>query len=331
VHASRRSPPDTDTVLLTSLYWRCGGSDNPMFDTGRIYQFEAYLGALWLDVNRLNAKMVVLVDCLDDERIALYATPNVEFVKAEPYDRNHTVHCPPVSQRFLVFNEYIKSGALDKAKYVVMLDLRDSRMNYSPKLLWEARAQTDLFLQGMNGFPNAVCGGFQAGTLRAIRILLDRFEKGIVSDQCKKNDQDVLNDIYHHGGLNGLNIEMSSVVNMQKIRVFDKVTPFEHGLWWMSSQGKGRALIPEDIPVGFPKQGFVPLPSDASSASLDCLAAFEQACRRERRKIGKRLAFASLTMFLVKPPLTKSCGQDLGSAEAGELESRKKNFFFFFF
>ena len=232
VHASRRSPPDTDTVLLTSLYWRCSGDGDSMFDTGRIYQFEAYIGPLWLDVNRLNAKMVVMVGCLDEERIALYTTPNVQFVKAEPYDRDLTLHCHPVIQRFLVFNEYIKSGALDYARYIAMLDLRDSRMNHSPKPYWDAHPKVELVLQRINGM-DLVCGGFQAGKLKTIGFLLQLMQKAIYENNCVHNDQDILNLLYHTTRLGSLVlVKNEGIINLQQIRVFNKPTAFEHAIWW---------------------------------------------------------------------------------------------------
>ena len=254
VHGRRDAAPletDTDTVILTSLYWRCGGGGGLDFDTGGMLQFEAYIGPLWLDVNRLNMKMVVMVDCLDDERIARYTTPNVQFVKVEPYDRGLPVHCSPVNQRFLVFRNYLESGALDAFSHVVMLDFRDSRVNHSPRAYWKANPDIDLVLQTVEDY-GVTCGGFQAGTNAGIRHLLDKYSDAIVADNCRTNDQDILyNLVANKRPLAALRIVFNTIINRQKTRVFDERDPFEHGAWWRP-RNNWQSPDPDGYPRGIP-------------------------------------------------------------------------------
>jgi hypothetical protein len=66
------TPPNNftkETGVVTYLDVACNGK-GPQDETGGMYQLEAYIGALWLDVNRLGMNLTIVTECMPADIIA---------------------------------------------------------------------------------------------------------------------------------------------------------------------------------------------------------------------------------------------------------------------
>ena len=235
-----------ETVLLTYLGVGCGAELPNQFVPGNIHQLEAYIGAMWLDANRLGLPMIIVTECIPDSVIALYTTPAVTFVKLE----NLPVQLPPtcprdtgaVIKRFFVYHHlFHQTNHFANYQYVVHIDLRDSRIVRVPK--WDA--QYSLWVQTVRDSGN-LCGGFQAGKIEVMASLMAAFWKETSSARCQfGNDQGLLRKIVGSVGTKsnyGWRLAPNKtqhngdMVNRQQTRIFDGSTAFVHGNWWMSKQ-----------------------------------------------------------------------------------------------
>jgi hypothetical protein len=257
------------TVVLTYLGLPCDGKRADQFVPGNMYQLEAYLGAMWLDANRLGIPMVIVTECVPDFVIASYTTPAVTFVKLESLTFKPPARCrgttSAVIKRFFVFHHLFQTNYFAKYHHVVHIDLRDSRIIRAPT--WDTKYS--LWVQTILASGN-VCGGFQAGETAVMASLMAEFLKQADSARCNiGNDQVLLGKII--GSVNkgwrfapGKIQHDADVVNRQWNRIFDGQTAFVHGDWWMS---KNRINEP-DAKKAYPRA----IPYYATDIVLDKIA-----------------------------------------------------------
>jgi len=262
----------SDTLVISYLGMPCGSTMGSILQTGHLYQLEAYIGALWLDANRVQIDLLIVTECVPDSVVSKYTTNRVKFVKKS--DVLLTLPCtgPVYVERFLVINKLLQGPMVSNYSHIVSTDLRDSRIIRYPD--WSGvLTNADLVLQSISNNRWYICGGFQAGIKEGMQVLYERMAEAIESMQCQENDQELLNrlfgvSIFHKLlggdfvnwiiGSKGLGIHRSRiaidafVVNSQQTRVFD-ITPFLHGNWWRTS-GHSYQENMNAYPLGIPFQ-----------------------------------------------------------------------------
>jgi len=247
-----QTPPYNETIIMTSVILPCSpDAVVDLFQAGHMYQLESYIGIFWLDVNRLNLMTFIFYACLPQSVIEQYSTPVVHFVDITEFRQSLTLECPPVNERFLIYEKYLSEKLSPSTKYVVQIDIRDSRVNHSPAAFWEANPDTNFVLQTVRNGQSTGCGGFQAAKVNEMLLLLSLMRGQMESSKCKKNDQNILIDIYNHNQLKKVKKD-DLMINSQHTRVFDKITAFEHGNWWMTQQYAGTYNIKNVYVRGIP-------------------------------------------------------------------------------
>lgn len=243
------------TLIITYLGVSCSGARS-QFTKGSLYQLEAYMGAMWLDANRLGISLLIITDCLPKSVATKYTTPAVTFQTVEslgwipPRSCRGNVEHDAVLKRFLVFDHLFASGRFDAYSYVVHMDLRDARIVKVPnwnrnKEIWFQNVRTS----------GGVCGGFQAGETNAMGRLMAAMARGAETMRCKINDQTLLQNL-HRDRKYGTSAEKTGtggeVINNQHMRVFNMNTFFVHGDWWMSKNKIRDAYASSAYPHGIP-------------------------------------------------------------------------------
>lgn len=266
----------TTTTLITYLGVDCERK-GAFFQPHHIFELNAYVGALWLDVNRLGVPLVILTDCLSKEFADLYTTDFVTFrdVNLEfetPRECHHNSGGAAYVKRFLAFGQMLERGAfgMNETDYLVSLDLRDSRLHRRPKWgnkssapfnpWWKPTGEHQeprLWFQSIRqSGSGSLCGGFQAGNIPGMKLFFKEMTKIIRHYKCKmtlKDDQAMLNEIHKSGELSQASITIDgNIINSQHTRVFEQQTAFTHGNWWMSKRNVNdpyaRKAYPRNVP-----------------------------------------------------------------------------------
>jgi hypothetical protein len=223
------------TLLLTYLGIPCDGRGAQQ-QVGHLYQMEAYLGALWLDVHRVGVDLRIITECVPSHISETFSSPRVSFQAAESIidtASSCTKKVPLMLRRFLVYNALLPR--LQGYSHIATLDLRDSRLNHAPQ--WPSDAE--LWLQTIRFQKTDVCGGFQAGTHAAMMRMMSAMAELAEKTDCGQNDQTMLNKLYagNQLGTDKTHIQLDGdLINSQHTRVFEHSTAFEHGNWWMSKK-----------------------------------------------------------------------------------------------
>jgi hypothetical protein len=102
-------------------------------------------------------------------------------------------------KRFLIFHHMFQQGYFDDYKYVVHIDLRDSRAFHWPQ--WGNRDSTTklLWLQSVARNKRLTSGGFQSGERLAIAGLMKALDGAIRQQACSmspRNDQNLLLQLF---------------------------------------------------------------------------------------------------------------------------------------
>lgn len=237
------------TALLTFLGAPKSRSNGPFFKPGELYQLEAYVVGMLLDAERLKIPLYILTENIPESFIKAYSTEFIKFIEfegikyKEPDSCNHPQ--PEVLKRFFAYHFLLSTGYFDKYKYLVHLDLRDSRIVNIPE--WSP--DYDLWLQGIKLKTDVVCGGFQAGTLKAMKALMHSMYEGSAQTKCI-NDQSLLNKLFTEGklGVDRSRVTLNgNIINSQHTRVFRPVNAFVHGNWMMTAKWPQQKVKPAYI------------------------------------------------------------------------------------
>jgi hypothetical protein len=114
-HADRGN----DTIVITYLLGlNCEGK-GAQFEKGSLFQLEAYVGALWLDANRLGMRLIILSKCVPTYIITNHTSAIVTFVDVTAdlgwipsRECQHNNGGLAIIKRFLVFHHMFEQAHL---------------------------------------------------------------------------------------------------------------------------------------------------------------------------------------------------------------------------
>ena len=85
------------------------------------------MSGLFTDVTRLRLRLLVIYDMLSPTFLAQYASPYIRFVQV-PVHPTRQVN----DQRYFDYHAYLTAAGADVPRYVLSVDLRDTRFNHNP-------------------------------------------------------------------------------------------------------------------------------------------------------------------------------------------------------
>ena len=123
-------PPEPDGLVVTSLFTQYNGRSMygpDVNDDSNFFQLDHYVSGLFTDVTRLRLRLLVVYDMLSPAFLAQYASPYIRFVQV-PVHPTRQVN----DQRYFDYHAYLTAAGADVPRYVLSVDLRDTRFNHNP-------------------------------------------------------------------------------------------------------------------------------------------------------------------------------------------------------